>query len=201
MLTRNSKLGGSLDNGTLRGAQDTLEQHNPLVQQFQAAATLGADVQTATIVIDQHGARVGPPQGQPAAREGEAPPALHHALRPLPGHVGRGHARQWNAPTADQVAALMPGDGTTATKGRTVTVRLRGGGLTILREHDPAFLPAHFVLLFPYGEPGAHDCAPRVLPRYAVTTPRCCRRLASWHPTGGRARTGASAAGGGSRCG
>ena len=201
MLTRNSKFGGSLDNGTLRGLQDMLEEHNPLVQQFQAAATLGADVQTATIVIDEHGARVGPPQGQLPAKEGEAHPRpFTMPCFTCPGHVGRGHARQWNAPMADQVAALMPGDGTTAAEGRTVTVRLRGGGLTILREHDPAFLPAHFVLLFPYGEPGAHECAPRVLPRSAVT-PCCCRRLASWHPTGGRARTGASAAGGGSRCG
>ncbi len=52
---RNEVFDGTLDEGILRDLQAMLEEHNPLVQQIQAAVTAFGDCEQATIVIDAEG--------------------------------------------------------------------------------------------------------------------------------------------------
>ncbi|KAF8149543.1 hypothetical protein B0H34DRAFT_190849 [Crassisporium funariophilum] len=66
------------------------------------------------------------------------------------------HPRRINAPTADEVAMVLPGDGT-APDYRDILLRRRalaGPPLYRIHEGHPAYSPLHYVLLFPYGEPG-----------------------------------------------
>ncbi|KAL4266731.1 Helitron helicase-like domain-containing protein [Pleurotus pulmonarius] len=66
------------------------------------------------------------------------------------------HPRRINAPTADEVAMVLPGDGTT-TDYRDIILRRRAvNGPCLYRIHEghPAYSPLHYVLLFPFGEPG-----------------------------------------------
>lgn len=88
-----------------------------------------------------------------AAAGGEAPDTATIVIDEE-GHVGQGHARPWNAPTTDQVAAILPGDGTTASKSRELVLRIRGGGLMRIHDCHPWYFPSHYLLLFPRGEPG-----------------------------------------------
>ena len=62
--------------------------------------------------------------------------------------------RRYNLPTADEVAAVVPGDGTTATAPRDVMLHLRGGGIQRITDGHPSYGPLHYVLLFPHGEDG-----------------------------------------------
>ncbi|KAK9050800.1 hypothetical protein SSX86_030230 [Deinandra increscens subsp. villosa] len=63
-------------------------------------------------------------------------------------------ARQYNIPTASEVAALIPGDGN-PTESRDVLIEERGSG-TVKRisELHPSFMALQYPLLFPYGEDG-----------------------------------------------
>ena len=61
--------------------------------------------------------------------------------------------RRYNLPRASEVAAFVPADSNTA-NAREVRVNLRGGGLKIISEYNPAYDPLHYVLLFPRGEQG-----------------------------------------------
>ncbi|KDQ32939.1 hypothetical protein PLEOSDRAFT_1060636, partial [Pleurotus ostreatus PC15] len=61
------------------------------------------------------------------------------------------HPRRINAPTADEVAMVLPGDGTT-TDYRDIILRRRAvNGPCLYRIHEghPAYSPLHYVLLFP----------------------------------------------------
>ena len=63
--------------------------------------------------------------------------------------------RTYNLPTAEEIALILPGDGTEASGMRDVIVRLKGSNaLMQINECHPAYLPLHYVLLFPYGELG-----------------------------------------------
>nr|GFA08532.1 hypothetical protein [Tanacetum cinerariifolium] len=70
------------------------------------------------------------------------------------------NARQYNLPTASEVATLVPGDGNPMDS-RDVVVEERGGeeGRTSVKrisELHPSFMALQYPLLFPYGEDGCH---------------------------------------------
>ncbi|XP_058217651.1 uncharacterized protein LOC131328777 isoform X1 [Rhododendron vialii] len=63
--------------------------------------------------------------------------------------------RRYNLPTTDEIAVVVPGDGTKASGMRDIILHLRGdNGLMRINECHPAYLPLHYVLLFLYGEFG-----------------------------------------------
>ncbi|KAG5529311.1 hypothetical protein RHGRI_029871 [Rhododendron griersonianum] len=63
--------------------------------------------------------------------------------------------RRYSLPTADEIAVVIPGDGTKASGMRDIILHLRGdNGLMQINECHPAYLPLHYALLFPRGEFG-----------------------------------------------
>ncbi|GKA20515.1 putative DNA helicase, partial [Tanacetum coccineum] len=79
-------------------------------------------------------------------------------------HTGR----QYNLPTASEVAALIPGDGN-PTESRDVIVEERGNeenrnGVKRISELHPSFMALQYPLLFPYGEDGFHLHIPLNVP-------------------------------------
>ncbi|KAK9839693.1 hypothetical protein WJX81_006615 [Elliptochloris bilobata] len=72
-------------------------------------------------------------------------------------HVDEGlDQRRFNAPAAPEVAGVLPGDGTEGQGHRDVRVQIRGGGVHNISDLSAAYMPLHFPLLFPRGEPGWH---------------------------------------------
>ncbi|KAH9536339.1 hypothetical protein CY35_17G102200 [Sphagnum magellanicum] len=65
-------------------------------------------------------------------------------------------ARQYNVPTADEVAALMVGDGSEAVDRRDVVLVQQAGPLQRISELHVGYMALHYPLLFPYGEDGWH---------------------------------------------
>ncbi|KAF7124123.1 hypothetical protein RHSIM_Rhsim12G0094200 [Rhododendron simsii] len=62
---------------------------------------------------------------------------------------------RYNLPTANEIAIILPGDGTEKSGMRDIVLHLRGNnGLMRFNECHPAYLPLHYVLLFPRGELG-----------------------------------------------
>ncbi|KAF7153666.1 hypothetical protein RHSIM_Rhsim01G0136800 [Rhododendron simsii] len=62
---------------------------------------------------------------------------------------------RYNLPTADEIAIILPGDGTEKSGMRDIVLHLRGNnGLMRVNEYHPAYLSLHYVLLFPRGELG-----------------------------------------------
>ncbi|KAG5529964.1 hypothetical protein RHGRI_030364 [Rhododendron griersonianum] len=106
--------------------QDSLLQVNPFVGKFhQAHAILN----------------------QLAEREQTLPAHLHYSPST--------DRRRYNLPTADEIAVIIPGDGTKASGLRDIILHRRGNnGLMRINECHPAYLPLHYVLLFPQGELG-----------------------------------------------
>lgn len=64
--------------------------------------------------------------------------------------------RRYNAPTAEEVAVLLPGDGSEATSHRDLILQYRNGPLKRIFETNASYQPMVYVLLFPYGENGWH---------------------------------------------
>lgn len=63
--------------------------------------------------------------------------------------------RRYNLPTTDEIAVILPGDGAESSGMRDIMLHLRGdNGLMQINECHPAYLPLHYVVLFPYGELG-----------------------------------------------
>ncbi|XP_028102307.1 uncharacterized protein LOC114301563 [Camellia sinensis] len=60
--------------------------------------------------------------------------------------------RQWyNLPTTDEIVVVIPGDGTKVSGMRDVILHLQGNNeLMQINECHPAYLPLHYVLLFPH---------------------------------------------------
>ena len=82
-------------------------------------------------------------------------------LRVMPGQ-----SRAYNSPSSDEVAVILPGDGTAADR-RDIVLYCRSSDDRRLAQIDdghPAYSPLHYVLLFPYGTNGWHrdlyHCAP-----------------------------------------
>ena len=66
--------------------------------------------------------------------------------------------RRYNLPVAEnELALILPGDGDICTDPRDIVIRKQDGGLQRISELSPLYQPLHYVLLFPYGEPGWHD--------------------------------------------
>ncbi|KAF7138016.1 hypothetical protein RHSIM_Rhsim07G0256200 [Rhododendron simsii] len=76
----------------------------------------------------------------------------------LPAHLHYSSSkdrRRYNLPTSDEIAVVIPGDGTEVSGMRDIILHLRGdNGLMRINECHPAYLPLHYVLLFPRGELG-----------------------------------------------
>ncbi|KAJ3817348.1 hypothetical protein F5880DRAFT_1451014, partial [Lentinula raphanica] len=75
-------------------------------------------------------------------------PNLSVSLQVMPGQ----DRRRYNLPTADEVAAIIPGDGTQVVDHRDIVLRIRpeeGGGLQRVNDGHAAYAPLHYVLLFP----------------------------------------------------
>ena len=87
--------------------------------------------------------------------------------------------RRYNLPTAnDEVAAIIPGDGSEARSDhRDIVLRLRGGGLRRISHLHPSYSTLHYVLLFPHGEDGWHDKIPiQFIPGRAYRSPYVTQR-------------------------
>lgn len=70
--------------------------------------------------------------------------------------------RRYNLPIADEVALILPGSGEANYdhQGRDIVLRLRNSGdkqLQRIHETHPAYVPLHYVLLFPHGDHGWHS--------------------------------------------
>ncbi|GFS38131.1 hypothetical protein Acr_00g0055910 [Actinidia rufa] len=66
-----------------------------------------------------------------------------------------GQKTVYNLPTSDEIAVILPGDGTKVNGMRDIILHLRGNNeLMRISECHPAYLPLHYVLLFPHGELG-----------------------------------------------
>ena len=73
--------------------------------------------------------------------------------------------RRFNLPTADEVAAIIPGNGEEhVSEHREIILRLKapaqGGSLKRISHLNPLYSPLHYVLLFPHGEQGWHTQIP-----------------------------------------
>ncbi|KAK0434407.1 uncharacterized protein EV420DRAFT_1244047, partial [Desarmillaria tabescens] len=71
-------------------------------------------------------------------------------------HVGDDtDGRRYNLPTADELAAVIPGDGSEPVKNeRDIILRMHNQSLKRISQLHPSYQPLHYVLLFPYGELG-----------------------------------------------
>jgi hypothetical protein len=65
--------------------------------------------------------------------------------------------RRYNLPTSDEVAVLLPGDGTNSGETRRdIVLHRRDGPLQRLSDLNPAYPALHYTLLFPFGSHGWH---------------------------------------------
>jgi hypothetical protein len=71
-------------------------------------------------------------------------------------------ARRYNEPTANEVAAILPGDGSITTDHRDLILHYRSGRYPLkgIYETNASYQPMVYVLLFPYGENGWHPKIP-----------------------------------------
>jgi hypothetical protein len=65
-------------------------------------------------------------------------------------------ARRYNVPTANEVAALMVGDGSEAVDRRDVVLAQQAGLFQRISELHVGYMALHYPLLFPYSEDGWH---------------------------------------------
>ncbi|CAG8623234.1 15423_t:CDS:2 [Acaulospora morrowiae] len=63
----------------------------------------------------------------------------------------------YNLLTINEIAVILPGDGSVPEAIRDIIIRLCEGSLERIHKGHPAYLPLHYVLLFPYGELGWHE--------------------------------------------
>ncbi|KAH7903120.1 hypothetical protein BJ138DRAFT_1021123, partial [Hygrophoropsis aurantiaca] len=109
--------------------QDVLHRHHPYVNLYKQAHRVMAEV--------------------PAEQRTGISCRLHF----IEGSDGR----TYNLPTADEIAVVIPGDGSEEVSDkRDIVLRLQGGGLRRISQLSHAYSPLHYVLLFPRGEDGWH---------------------------------------------
>ena len=146
-----------VDRQLLLTLQNMLHRCNNYVRELKAvaAAHTGTDVRDLRVVL-----QVGPGQAHSPGLDAAATAScnvcrglinlrVHAEAAPAGAHQGR-----YNAPTANQVAILMPGDGAPAAQAYDLELNLQGGGVRKLNTLDSHFEPLHFVLLFPHGTQG-----------------------------------------------
>jgi hypothetical protein len=87
----------------------------------------------------------------------EKPPEQHTDVRVQLHYSAGTDGRRYNLPTANEIAAVIPGDGTElVNENRDIVLRLQGGGLWRISHLHQAYSALHYVLLFPKGEEGWH---------------------------------------------
>ncbi len=69
-------------------------------------------------------------------------------------------ARRYNVLTADEVAALMVGDGSEVVNRRDVVLAQQAGLFQRISGLHVGYMALHYLLLFPYGEDGWHPKIP-----------------------------------------
>ncbi|KAG5517186.1 hypothetical protein RHGRI_037823 [Rhododendron griersonianum] len=110
----------------LETIQETLLQVNPFVDKFRQAYAILNQLDVAGQTLPAH---------------------LHYSSSK--------DRRTYNLPTADEIAVVIPGDGSKASGMRDIVLHLRGDNqLMQINECHPAYLPLHYVMLFPHGELG-----------------------------------------------
>ncbi|PIA29092.1 hypothetical protein AQUCO_06300048v1 [Aquilegia coerulea] len=62
--------------------------------------------------------------------------------------------RRYNLPMSEDIAVIIPGDGTEPTSKRNIILHLKNNNLERISECHPLYLPPHYVLLFPTGDLG-----------------------------------------------
>ncbi|KAG5531644.1 hypothetical protein RHGRI_026312 [Rhododendron griersonianum] len=106
--------------------QDTLLQVNPFVDKFRQAYAILEQLVVAGQTLPAH---------------------LHYSSSK--------DRRTYNLPTMDEFAVVIPGDGSKASGMRDIVLHLKGDNqLKQINECHSAYLPLHYVLLFPHGELG-----------------------------------------------
>ena len=73
----------------------------------------------------------------------------------LTANVNRDRCR-WNLPTADEVAVVIPGDGTQSYGRRDIVVHHWDGPLRRISDGSPMYESLQYPFLFVYGEDGYH---------------------------------------------
>jgi hypothetical protein len=68
--------------------------------------------------------------------------------------------RRYNAPTTDEVGALMVGGNVDEANTRDIVIRSTNGYFQCVSPLHSAYAPLHYVLLFPDGRNGWHDDIP-----------------------------------------
>ncbi|KIJ61178.1 hypothetical protein HYDPIDRAFT_97011 [Hydnomerulius pinastri MD-312] len=130
-LTSRMQRNQNLNQQTMANIQDVLYWHHPGVQVYVQARELSRDIPA------EQNFRIGLYFDQASDR------------------------RRYNLPTgANEIAAILPGDGDQVTGPRDIIVRLRGGGLRRISELDRNYYPLHYVVLFPTGQPQWHPNIP-----------------------------------------
>ncbi|KAG2138023.1 hypothetical protein DEU56DRAFT_703219, partial [Suillus clintonianus] len=83
----------------------------------------------------------------------EKPPEQHTDVRARI-HFQQGtDGRRYNLPTADEIAVIIPGDGSEEVSDKhDIILRLQGGQLQRVSQLSHAYSTLHYVLLFPSGE-------------------------------------------------
>ena len=67
----------------------------------------------------------------------------------------------YNLPTADEIATIIPGNGSEDSSDVwDIILRLQGGGLTHISHLSHAYSTLYYILLFPNGEEGWHPDIP-----------------------------------------
>jgi len=116
----------SLNATTMSDLQEMMLAHNPFVNNFK--------------------------QAQEIMREVPDRQNLHVRLT----YKAHSDPRRYNLPTSDDIAVILPGDGTPEASNRDIILRQKDGGLHRISETHPTYAPLHYVLLFPRGELGWH---------------------------------------------
>jgi hypothetical protein len=62
--------------------------------------------------------------------------------------------RRYNAPTIDEIAVILPGNQDQAMNPHDIILHSHGGQLHFIHDHHVAYVPLHYVLLFPYSSDG-----------------------------------------------
>jgi hypothetical protein len=69
--------------------------------------------------------------------------------------------RHYNLPTAEEIAAIVPGDGSEERSDhQDIVLHLQGGGLCRISHLHPSYACLHYILMFPKGEDGWHSGIP-----------------------------------------
>ncbi|GAB2266873.1 hypothetical protein Dimus_037923 [Dionaea muscipula] len=121
-----SRRNAQLRADVLKTIQDSLEVVNPFVCKYRQAYAI---------------------LSQQLASGRNVPASLHYSSAT--------DRRRYNLPTTDEIAIVIPDDGIVVSGMRDIILHLTADqGLERINECHPAYLPLHYVLLFPHGDLG-----------------------------------------------